>query len=74
MNSRPSDREQLMNIFRLMNGEVFGIRSAAAIVGGRGRLMQLITDGKVRARKGASAKNSKWSCNASDVLRYARYN
>lgn len=71
---KPTDNEQLMNIFRIMNGEVFGIRRASAIVGGRERLLKLIIEGKVRARKGTAKQNSKWKCNASDVLRNAKYN
>jgi hypothetical protein len=36
-------------------------------------LMQLITDGKIRAEKvNGKAQNGKWQCNAGDVLRYAR--
>lgn len=60
-------------IYRVMNGEVFGQRQSARIVGGRARLMQLITDGKIRAEKqNGKAQNGKWYCNAGDVLRYAR--
>lgn len=60
-------------IYRVMNSEVFGQRQSARIVGGRRRLMQLITDGKIRAEKqNGQAQNGKWFCNAGDVLRYAR--
>lgn len=63
----------LNTILRVMNGETFGLRTSERIVGGRSRLMQLITDGKIRAEKvNGKAQNGKWQCNAGDVLRYAR--
>ena len=63
----------LNTIIRVMNGETFGLRTSERIVGGRSRLMQLITDGKIRAEKvNGKAQNGKWQCNAGDVLRYAR--
>lgn len=65
--------ERLATIFAVMNRETFGLRTSERIVGGRSRLMQLITDGKVRAEKvNGSAQNGKWQCNAGDVLRFAR--
>jgi hypothetical protein len=63
----------LNTILRVMNGETFGLRTSERIVGGRSRLMQLITEGKIRAEKvNGKAQNGKWQCNAGDVLRYAR--
>ena len=67
------ERALLNTILRVMNGETFGLRTSERIVGGRSRLMQLITDGKIRAEKvNEKAQNGKWQCNAGDVLRYAR--
>lgn len=67
------DSLKLDVIFRIMNGEVFGLRQSERIVGGHARLMRLIEDGKIRAEKtNSDAKNGKWMCNAGDVLRYAR--
>ena len=67
------ERALLNTILRVMNGETFGLRTSERIVGGRSRLMQLITDGKIRAEKvNGMAQNGKWQCNAGDVLRYAR--
>lgn len=67
------DAVKLDVIYRIMNGEVFGLRQSERIVGGHARLMRLIEEGKVRAEKvNASAPNGKWMCNAGDVLRYAR--
>ena len=64
--------EQLNIIYRVMNSEVFGLRTSERIVGGRARLERLIVEGKVRAEKGnTTAQNGKWLCNASDVLRHA---
>ena len=73
--TQPYNIEQslLNTILRVMNGETFGLRTSERIVGGRSRLMQLITDGKIRAEKvNGKAQNGKWQCNAGDVLRYAR--
>ena len=67
------DSLKLDVIYRIMNGETFGLRQSQRIVGGRARLLRLIEEGKVRAEKVKSkAQNGKWQCNASDVLRYAR--
>ena len=67
------DSARLDVIYRVMNGEVFGLKKASRIVGGQQRLMRLIEEGKVRAEKrNATAQNGKWMCNAGDVLRYAR--
>ena len=66
------DAARLDVIYRVMNGEVFGLKKASRIVGGQSRLMRLIEEGKVRAEKHSTAQNGKWMCNAGDVLRYAR--
>lgn len=67
------DSTRLDVIFRVMNSETFGLRTASRIVGGQSRLLRLIGEGKVRAEKVNSlAQNGKWMCNAGDVLRYAR--
>jgi hypothetical protein len=67
------DSLKLDVIYRIMNGETFGLRQSQRIVGGRARLLRLIEERKVRAEKvNSKAQNGKWQCNASDVLRYAR--
>lgn len=67
------DSLKLDVIYRIMNGETFGLRQSQRIVGGRARLFRLIEEGKVRAEKvNGKAQNGKWQCNASDVLRCAR--
>lgn len=67
------DAVKLDVIYRIMNGEVFGLRQSERIVGGHARLMRLIEEGKVRAEKvNGQAQNGKWMCNAGDVLRFAR--
>lgn len=66
------DSARLDVIYRIMNGEVFGLKQASRIVGGQTRLLRLIEEGKVRAEKRSTAQNGKWMCNASDVLRFAR--
>ena len=66
------DSARLDVIYRIMNGEVFGLKKASRIVGGQSRLMRLIEEGKIRAEKRSKSQNGKWMCNAGDVLRYAR--
>ena len=67
------DAARLETIYRVMNSETFGLRKAEKIVGGRTRLLRLIEEGKIRAKKtNGQAQNGKWFCNAGDVLRYAR--
>ena len=66
------DSARLDVIYRIMNGETFGMKKASRIVGGQSRLMRLIEEGKIRTEKRAMAQNGKWYCNAGDVLRYAR--
>ena len=67
------DSLKLDVIYRIMNGETFGLRQSQRIVGGRARLLRLIEEGKIRAEKtNGQAQNGKWFCNAGDVLRYAR--
>lgn len=73
MNPQYNDTDRLNIIYRVMNRETFGLRFSERIVGGHGRLMKLISQGKIRADKGnMTAQNGKWLCNASDVLRYAK--
>lgn len=56
----------------IMNGMSFGQRQASEIVGGRGRLFRLVSEGKIRSDKPTNKQNGKWFCNASDVIRYAQ--
>ena len=67
------NEERLQTILTVMNRETFGLRTSERIVGGHGRLVELIASGKVRAEKvNGRAQNGKWQCNAGDVLRFAR--
>lgn len=63
---------QLENIFRVMSRLTFCKDTAASIVGGTKKLENLIAAGKINAEKGCNAQNSKWKCNAADVLRNCR--
>lgn len=62
----------LDNIITVMSGRTFSKTEAARIVGGRGRLTELIVCGKVRMEKPNDAQNGKWLCNAGDVLKHCR--
>ena len=45
-----------------------------SMVGGLGRLLKLIEEGKIRSDKPSNKQNGKWFCNAADVLRYVVVN
>ena len=62
----------LENILRVTERLTFSKDTAAMIVGGEKRLEYLIATGQVQAEKGCNAQNSKWKCNASQVLRHCR--
>jgi hypothetical protein len=62
----------LENIFLIMENEHFCKDKAAKIVGGEKKLLALIADGKIKARKPTNAQNGTWYCNAADVLRHSR--
>ena len=64
----------LENIFIALESYkvTFGKDKAALIVGGEKKLERLISDGKIAAVKGTTAQNSKWKCNAVDVLKHVR--
>ncbi len=62
---------RLADIFQVMDGKSFSKTEAASIVGGRGRLLKLMTAGKIRIEAPNNKPHSKWRCNASDVLRHA---
>lgn len=62
----------LENIYRVMETRNFSKVDSAKIVGGTLRLEELISKGEIRAEKGTNAQNSKWKCNAADVLRHCR--
>lgn len=64
----------LENIFIALqaNRMTFGKDISARIVGGEKKLERLVAEGKINAVKGTTAQNSKWRCNAVDVLRHVR--
>lgn len=62
----------LENILLAMERQTFCKDTAAKIVGGVKKLEDLIAAGKINAEKGCNAQNSKWKCNAADVLRHCR--
>lgn len=63
---------ELENIFLVMERFNFSKDMAATIVGGPKKLEELIAAGKIEADKGSNAQNSKWKCNAAQVLRHCR--
>lgn len=63
---------ELENIFRVMERLTFCKDVAAHIVGGPKKLERLIAAGEIDAEKGCNAQNSKWKCNAAQVLRHCR--
>lgn len=72
--STPVDtpRIHLENILLAMEGLTFCKDTAARIVGGERKLERLIARGEIEAVKGCCAQNSKWKCNAVQVLMHCR--
>lgn len=70
----PVDYKGIMleNILIAMSKHTFCKTLAAKIVGGPKRLEDLIEAGEIEADKGTSAQNSKWQCNAAQVLMHCR--
>ena len=58
----------LDNIVRVMSSETFSKDKSAHIVGGEGKLLRLIEEGKVDSDKPVNKQNGKWHCNAAQVL------
>jgi hypothetical protein len=56
----------------VFNRKTFGMCFSASIVGGKGRLLRLIEDGTIRAKKRSNAPNGKLYCNAWDVIKCSR--
>lgn len=63
---------QLENIYLAMEKVTFSKDTAATIVGGLKKLTTLIAEGKIHVEKGKNVQNSKWKCNAAQVLRHCR--
>lgn len=62
----------LENIFLAMEHETFSKDRAAKIVGGIKKLEELVARGEIDAVKGCNSQNSKWKCNAAQVLKHCR--
>lgn len=63
---------QLENIYLALENLTFSKDISARIVGGLKKLEALIAEGKIMAEKGCNAQNSKWKCNAAQVVRHCR--
>lgn len=62
---------RLDSIYHATRDIYFSKNVSAKIVGGRGKLEDLVGKGLIRAEKPTMHQHGKWQCNASDVLRYA---
>lgn len=71
----PNDpKQQTVNnlcIVARTRGVTFSKAVAAKFVGGRSRLEALVAEKKIRTIKPGDRQNSRWECNAEEVLRYA---
>ena len=56
----------------VLNDKSFSKDEAISIVGGLARFKDLCEHGRIRFEKSTSAQNSRWKCNAYDVIRYAQ--
>ena len=62
----------LENILIVMSTQTFCKDTAAKIVGGEKRLLDLIAAGEITAEKPSNSQHGKWFCNAAQVLRHCR--
>lgn len=67
-----TDTIHLYNILAVMRDKTFSKDEASSIVGGEKKLLRLIEEGKIQVLRTSTAQNSKWRCNASQVLKYCR--
>lgn len=56
----------------VLNRKSFSKKEAESIVGGETRFASLCDKGKIRYKITGGAKNSRWACNAWDVIKNAR--
>lgn len=62
----------LDNILSVFSDKTFSKDLSAEIVGGEGKLISLIENGKIAAEKHSCSQNGKWQCNAAQVLMNCR--
>jgi hypothetical protein len=55
------------------HGIMFSKTEAAKLVGGRGKLVRLIEQGKIKVEKPSPKQNGKWFCRAGDVIKHLRF-
>lgn len=56
-----------------LNNKTFSKTESASIVGGKGRLLDLVGKNLIRMeKKPANKQNGRWHCNAWDVIKYAK--
>lgn len=56
----------------VLNDKTFSKDEAISIVGGLSRFNDLCDKGCIRCRKSTPAQNSRWKCNAYDVISHAQ--
>lgn len=66
------EKIHLENIMLALEGLTFSKDVSERIIGSRKKLFELISKGEIRAYKGKNVQNSKWQCNAADVMRHCR--
>lgn len=73
INKNSSESLVLANLYLTARCKVISMTKteAAKWVGGRRRLESLVAEGKIRQSKPGNYQNSRWTCNAEDVLRHA---
>lgn len=63
---------QLENIMLAFDDVKFGKKLSAQLVGGIGKLENLIASGKIEAEKPTNTQNGKWFCNAAQVMQHIK--
>ena len=73
MEAKVNMKERMLeNILLYFSGKTFSQRQAVEIVGGMGRLANLIASGEVEADKPLNVQNSKWRVKADQVLQHCK--
>jgi len=73
MEAKVNVKERMLeNILLYFSGKTFSQRQAVEIVGGMGRLANLIASGEVEADKPLNVQNSKWRVKADQVLQHCK--
>lgn len=64
------ERMEIIPIALRKHGIFFSKTESARLVGGKARLLRLISAGRIKVEKPTNKQNGKWFCSADDIVRY----